>query len=229
MKVLAIESSTHRGQIALADGEKTLAVRSLTKNAEELTLSVDEALKETSIGKSDIGLVAVSSGPGFFTSLKVGAAAAKAFAYALGIPIAPVPSLELLAASADCRQGNICAAIDARSGMFFRAFFRKENGVLSRMSEDEVVSAGELARGAAEMKDDGLTAVLQEGSGARRGDDGAGIEGFAVTSSSAAVCAALGLRLMEEGKTETAFSFSPKYLRKDLYEPAPGGLTPPPS
>ena len=222
MKVLAIESSTHCGSVAIADGGKMLAGRRLTKNAEELTASVDEILAETSTPKSDIELIAVSAGPGFFTSLKVGAAAAKAFAFALDIPIAPVPSLEILAAGADCQPPcSVCAAIDARSGLFFWALFERRGGALKRVSEDALAATEELAARAAEFKAEagvgGFTAVLQESSGGRGANTVPPSPVFTVRRAEASVCAALGIRLMEQGKTETALSFSPRYLRDDLY------------
>lgn len=225
MKVLAIESSTPCGNVAIADGEKTLASRRLTKNAEELASAVEEILAETSTPKSALGLVAVSAGPGFFTSLKVGAAAAKAFAFALDIPVAPVPSLEILAAGADCPSSPrpVCAAIDARSGLFFRALFEKRGETLKRVSEDALVTADELAALAEKLKAEagtgGFTAALQE-SGADT-KSGADTEPpsplFTVMRAEASVCAALGTGLWKQGKTETAASFSPRYLRDDLY------------
>lgn len=248
MKVLAIESSTHCGSVAVADGGKTLASRRLAKNAEELTASVKEILAETSIPPSGIDLVAVSAGPGFFTSLKVGAAAAKAFAFALNIPIAPVPSLEILAASAPCPDGGtVCAAIDARSGLFFGAAFKKEGGTVKRLSEDALMTGEELAALTAELKKraNGETAnggnggvfaaVLQESGGGRaKGGPPPGAvaspstvaspsgdltisDGFTVIRAEASVCAALGAVIFEHGKTETALSFSPRYMRDDLY------------
>ncbi|QMU56050.1 MAG: tRNA (adenosine(37)-N6)-threonylcarbamoyltransferase complex dimerization subunit type 1 TsaB [Candidatus Mycalebacterium zealandia] len=214
MKILAIESSTHLGSIAITDGEKTLAERPVTKNAEELVPSFEEILKKTATSKNEIRGVAVSSGPGFFTSLKVGAAAAKSFAYALKIPIAPVPSLDILAASAKFEPGTtVCAAINARSGLFFWAVFREENGGFTRLCPDSVTTPDEMRKHLAEMDAGSVQGVLQE--------DGSGgadeIADFTIVSSKASVCASLGLRLMEEGKTETAFSFSPNYVRENLY------------
>ncbi len=218
MKVLAIESSTHRGSVAIADEEKTLAERSVTKNAEELPLCVDKLLKETASEKSEISLIAVSSGPGFFTPLKVGAAVAKSFAFALNIPIAPVPSLEILAASADCPPDCVvCCAIDARSGMFFWALFKKQRGETTRLSEDMTTKPHELQKRLDKITQTPLIAVLQEGALFSGAITPLPCPKFQVQPSKASVCAKLGLRLMKEGKTETAFSFAPQYARDDLY------------
>ncbi len=214
MKILAIESSTHRGSIALVEEGSAIAEKTVTKNSEELALSVDAILNESATDKNEIGLIAVSSGPGFFSSLKIGAAMAKSFAYALKIPIAAVPSLEILASSADCPPGGaVCAAINARSGMFFWALFKKHGERSTRLSEDAVTKAGEIEKHLAGLEADSLTAVLQE--------DGSGekpeLPNFKVQNSRASVCAALGLQRMDEGKTETAFSFAPNYMREDLF------------
>lgn len=216
MKVIAIESSTHSGSVSIADENGHLAARRVTQNTEELAASVNALLAETSTKKSEIGLIAVSGGPGFFTSLKVGAATAKAFAYALGVPIAPVPSLEILATCADCPPGgSVCAAIDARSGMFFWAVFEKRGSNLTRLTEDTVTTAEELVARTEEFKKKTggkITAVVQEGD-----KQSAPLPEFSLQRADASVCAALGFRLMEEGKTETALSFTPTYLRGNLY------------
>ncbi|WP_462137184.1 tRNA threonylcarbamoyladenosine biosynthesis protein TsaB, partial [Candidatus Mycalebacterium sp.] len=138
----------------------------------------------------------------------------KSFAYALKIPIAPVPSLDILAASSNPEPGaTVCAAINARSGLFFWAVFSEENGRLARLCSDRVTTPDEMRKYLVEMNAGSVEGFLQE--------DGSGgapeIADFKIISSKASVCASLGLRLMEEGKTETAFSFSPNYVRENLY------------
>ncbi len=229
MKVLAIESSTHLGEVALTDGTRPLAERSITKNAEQLVPAVDDILKETATAKSEIGLIAVSSGPGFFTSLRVGAAAAKSFAYALNIPIAPVPSLEILAVGADSPPDSlVCSAIDARSGMVFWALFRSQNGLTRRLTEDRITSAEEMCDIASDARTSraagenclyfaGESALARRYVTEKKPDKRAFIVPTKSAVAKASVCAVLGLKMMEEGKTETVFSFSPNYVRKDLY------------
>lgn len=222
MKVLAIESSTHRGSVALADGPKILAERFISKNAEQLIPSVEEIMEETATGKSEIGLIAVSSGPGYFTSLKVGAAAAKCFSYALNIPIAPVSSLEIVASGADIPpQSVVCSAIDARSGMFFWALFKKQDGTVQRLSADCATSAGQLRDRLSRLRSETSNFALAVSREDCRFllNDGLKLRtsNLKFQVPNASECAALGLRAMKKGKTETAYSFSPNYVRKNLY------------
>lgn len=230
MKVLAIESSTYLGSVALMDGKRLLAERFFEKNAEELAPAMETVLKETETAKSEIGLIAVSSGPGFFTPLKVGAVAAKCLAYVFDIPVASVSSLEILAAGTGCPPDSVmCSAIDARSGMVFWSLFRSQNGRTRRLSEDRVTSAEEMCDRLEKFQPhsgaDGTGSLYFKGEGAlayrnlieKRLGKSAIFIPRAGAAPRASVCAVLGLQMMKEGKTETAFSLSPNYVRKDVY------------
>ena len=98
--ILALDCSLRWTNVAVfADGgvllSKCLDIG--RRQAAELPLVVEGALKETGRAFSDIGLVAVTNGPGYFTGIRVGAAYAAALAYGLGVKIAPVSTLHMLA------------------------------------------------------------------------------------------------------------------------------------
>ena len=84
-------------------------------HARSLTQLVDRVLGEAGLAIADVDALAVSIGPGSFTGLRVGLALAKGIAFAGGLPIAAVPTLEALAWVADAAPGDaVCAALAER-------------------------------------------------------------------------------------------------------------------
>ncbi|GHV36737.1 hypothetical protein FACS1894187_11880 [Synergistales bacterium] len=67
------------------------------KQAEELPLAAERVLRTEGLTFEDVSVMAVTNGPGYFTGVRIGAAYAAGLAYALGIPIIPVSTLEMIA------------------------------------------------------------------------------------------------------------------------------------
>ena len=126
MKILGIETSMYAGSIAVSEDEKVLGeyyFNTGPSHSEKLMPSIQWLLKELSIDKTGLEAVAVSLGPGSFTSLRIGLASAKGLSYALGIPIIGISTLELMANNVPFAPFRICPLIDARRGEVFAAFF----------------------------------------------------------------------------------------------------------
>lgn len=99
-KILCIESGTAVCSVGLSVNGELVSLREsdATRNhASELAMYIDEVLEENDLRGEDIDAVAVGSGPGSYTGLRIGAATAKGFAYALGIKLIVIDSLEALA------------------------------------------------------------------------------------------------------------------------------------
>lgn len=129
MLILAIETSGVRGSVAaLADGNllAKLELNAAQRGAQALAPAVSELLKLAVWKPRDVGLVAVSTGPGSFTALRVGVTTAKAFAYAVSAEVLGVSTLEVIAAQAAEAAGGgaIAVAIDAQRGDVYSALFR---------------------------------------------------------------------------------------------------------
>lgn len=143
MKILAIETSTYSGSIAIV-GEKGVIGEYYFNvgpvHTEKLIPSIDWLLFELGVGKSDLTGVAVSVGPGSFTSLRVGISTAKGICYSLGIPLIGVSSLKALAMNLPFSTHDICPVMDARKGEVFTSLFRSHNGKLERLTEDLVLT-----------------------------------------------------------------------------------------
>ena len=88
--------------------------------------------------------MAVSTGPGSFTGLRIGAAAAKGLAFSLNLPLYGVPSLEVLAGNASPGNRAVCAVIDARRGELFGALFRFAGGELEKVWGERILAPEDL-------------------------------------------------------------------------------------
>src|SRR5260370_4055275 len=100
MKLLAVESATLSGGVALLDGDRLLGEITLNiaiTHSERLMSAVDRLLADCGLAPADLEGLAVSVGPGSFTGLRVGLATVKALALSLALPVAAVPALAALA------------------------------------------------------------------------------------------------------------------------------------
>lgn len=137
--ILAIESATPRGSVALVSGGTVLVERSLPAGrtpSESYLSAVDRLFSESGAGPEQVGHVAVSGGPGSFTGLRVGMAAAKGFCFGWGKPIVSVPTLHALAMRFPREGRTICPVLDARRREVYAGLYRWEGGVCLRTIPD---------------------------------------------------------------------------------------------
>lgn len=220
MRILAIETSTYSGSIAVSDGEEILGEFYFNmgpSHSEKLVPSIDWLLSGLKMAKSELDGIAVSLGPGSFTALRVGISTAKGIAYSLGIPLSGASSLELLAMNLPFSRYQICPLIDARKAEYFAALFRSDDGRIERITEDRAYSPT------------GLTEVIKEktvfvGEGALLYKDF--LEDNQVRQELAVFCprylnyprasslALYGAGRLEKGLTEDLLGLAPHYLRK---------------
>jgi tRNA threonylcarbamoyladenosine biosynthesis protein TsaB len=146
--ILGIETATTQVGVAIGGHEGVLAQAHSSRgrrHAENLTPAIDFVRRQARIDLNEISCVAVDLGPGLFTGLRVGVAAAKAIAHALQVPMIGVPSLDLLAFPVRFSSRRIVAAIDARRGELFYAFYRQVPGGVQRLSAHQVGTPDDLA------------------------------------------------------------------------------------
>lgn len=127
MRLLALETATLAGGAALLEdgrlvGESRLNI-ALT-HSERLMAVVDRLLQDCGWETASLDALAVSVGPGSFTGLRVGAATAKGLALALEIPVAPVPTLDALAATLPFADAPVCPLLDARKNEVYCSLYR---------------------------------------------------------------------------------------------------------
>ncbi len=116
MLTLVIDSCTERGLVAFVDGEKILYMAGLPfglHNSTFLVPKIDEGLQILGLKPAAIELISIASGPGSYTGIRVGVAAAKSLAYSCKIPLVGVFSLQGFIPD---REGIFAAIFDAKMG-----------------------------------------------------------------------------------------------------------------
>ncbi len=145
MNILAIDTAGKSAGVAiLSDGALRYAC---TRNAgfthsETLLPMIDAALRDSGLTLDDIGLLGVNAGPGSFTGLRIGLAAAKGLALPRKTPCAAVSTLEALAAC-HAGEGTVVCALDARRGQVYWAAF--DLATHARLTPDDAAPAAALA------------------------------------------------------------------------------------
>ena len=135
--LLHIETATEVCSVALSQDDRLLALREETeayRHAERLTLMIDEVLQTASLKRAQLDAVVLSSGPGSYTSLRIGTSTAKGICYALERPLIVVDTLSTIAGAvrAEMSAGDYCfPMIDARRMEVYTAGFDREGAVIS--------------------------------------------------------------------------------------------------
>lgn len=135
--LLAIESSAKTASVGIVRDGVTLAEtfqnNGLTHSKTVLPM-VEQILKTSGVSLKELRAIAVAAGPGSFTGLRIGVAAAKGLALAADKPCIGVSTLA--ATAYNVADGFVCVAMDARAGQVYAALFRMRAGVQERVSED---------------------------------------------------------------------------------------------
>jgi tRNA threonylcarbamoyladenosine biosynthesis protein TsaB len=233
MLILAIETSTQTGSVALVEaplpaegsggGEKIIGEHTLNlpgTHSERLMPSIHSLLQEASLSIGDVQGMALALGPGSFTGLRIGASTVKGLAYALRVPVAGIPTLDGLAHNVRFASSLICPILDARKKEVYAALFReKGNEELEKISADWVLSPEDLCSRICEKTifvGNG-TEVYGEFLRARLGSQAL----FAPPELSlprAVNIARLSLAKFRKGLTLDLFSFTPSYIRRSEAE-----------
>ena len=145
--ILAFETSAKAASVALLEKGKLLGESyqntGLT-HSQTLLQMAEDMLKTCGKTPADVTAVAVASGPGSFTGVRIGVAAAKGFAWGGELPCVGVSTLEAMAENLGAWQGYIVPTMDARRSQTYTAIFRAEGGKLARLEEDQAISYEDL-------------------------------------------------------------------------------------
>ena len=147
MLILAFEPSAKAASVALMEGKKLLGESyqntGLT-HSQTLLPMAEDLLKSCGYTPAQVEAVAVAAGPGSFTGIRIGVAAAKGFAWGKELPCYGVSTLEAMALNLGVYDGYVVAAMDARRSQVYTATFLAQNGNLTRLCEDRAISLQEL-------------------------------------------------------------------------------------
>ena len=147
MRILAFETSAKAASVALYEGGKLLgeSYQNTGLTHSQTLLSMGENLLKTcGYTPEQMEAVAVAAGPGSFTGVRIGVAAAKGFAWGNQLPCYGVSTLEAMALSLGVWQGYVCPVMDARRSQVYNGVFSVECGKYTRIREDRAISLQEL-------------------------------------------------------------------------------------
>ncbi|MBE6985539.1 MAG: tRNA (adenosine(37)-N6)-threonylcarbamoyltransferase complex dimerization subunit type 1 TsaB [Ruminococcaceae bacterium] len=149
MKILAFETSAKAASVALLHDDTLIAEyyqncgqthsKTLMKMAQDLLDNCECKVEE-------LTAIACASGPGSFTGVRIGVAAAKGMAWGAQKPCVGVSTLEAMAYQAMEFEGVICCAMDARREQVYNALFISDGKDLARLCEDRAISLEELEK-----------------------------------------------------------------------------------
>ncbi|MCL2352328.1 MAG: tRNA (adenosine(37)-N6)-threonylcarbamoyltransferase complex dimerization subunit type 1 TsaB [Firmicutes bacterium] len=243
MILLSLDTSGPVASAAVLDGEKAVAEASAAgtkKHAEILMPMIEKLLDLSGFSSHNLDLVACTSGPGSFTGLRIGAACALGLAYALGIPVAQVPTLDATAYNAvipepkpgtgmayasgaprDRLSGRILVPMmDARRAQVYAAFYESEDGGMRKLTPDMAVSLREVLAEAAKYGRE----ILFTGDGAALHKDAltaSGLDCRVAPSYGRGIAFSaglIGLKMAAEKKLVSIAEFGLAYLRKPQAE-----------
>lgn len=145
--LLAVDTSNTQMGLALFDGAQVLgeyAWRSSQRHTVELAPAVSDLLARCGLTIHQVSALGVALGPGSFTSLRVGLAFVKGLVLARGIPLAGIPTLDILAQAQPVSDRPLAAAIQAGRGRFALGWYESTGGQWQAQGEARVVSIEEL-------------------------------------------------------------------------------------
>ena len=228
VKILAFDTSGKTVTAALA-GEDTILCEASVNNAQNHSVTlmpmIKQLLDSVNMPASELTHIACASGPGSFTGLRIGAATAKALAYAMDIPIIAVPTLDSLAYNVFDSYSIIVPIMDARQRQVYTAYYQRNptNGDLIRLSDYMAKDISDVLKELIEFN----KSIIFLGDGTPVYKDAIKNNNLGIKFifaplpallQRAASVACLALKLAREGKTTDSKSFTPFYLRKSQAE-----------
>ncbi|MBR2742413.1 MAG: tRNA (adenosine(37)-N6)-threonylcarbamoyltransferase complex dimerization subunit type 1 TsaB [Clostridia bacterium] len=147
MIILSVDSTAKAAAAAVCDDEKPLShvfLNTALTHSQTLLTLVDQALKNANLTIDDVGLFAVSNGPGSFTGVRIGVSLVKGLAFGRDVMCAGVSTLEALARNAEGFGGVCCAVMDARNNQVYNALFEINPCGFCRLTPDRAISTADL-------------------------------------------------------------------------------------
>jgi tRNA threonylcarbamoyladenosine biosynthesis protein TsaB len=164
--VLAAETSTDRGSVALLDDERLLAEVELELgkgHSENLLRMADAVLGLAGKKLKDVEQLCVGLGPGSFTGVRIGVVTLRMLGYALGVPVAGVSTLEALCGPWLDEEALLMPTLDAHRGQVYTAVLRASRGRLVRERDDAALFPAEFAERERELGEHEPVVVLGPG------------------------------------------------------------------
>ena len=156
MSILAIDTATQVSSVAVLKEGRLLAeltMQGKLTHSETLLPHIEQVLKMAAVAKEELTGIAVSNGPGSFTGLRIGLAAAKAMSYVLGIPLVGVSTLQALAYQLPAPGIRVMCLLDAQKGNAYVESYRWENNSLQVVDSVQVAKITDIVAACANMNE----------------------------------------------------------------------------
>lgn len=225
MKILGLDSSGLVASVAILEDEKLLAeytVNHKKTHSQTLLPMLDTVAQMIELDLNTLDAIAIASGPGSFTGLRIGSATAKGLGLALDKPLIEVPTVDALAYNLYDSDKIICPIMDARRSQVYTGIFDYEDHKLRRLEGQMAIAVSDLAQKLNEL---GREVIFL----------GDGVDVYQelldkmltiphsyapahVNKQRAAAVGALGEVYYNEGNIVNADAHQPEYLRKSQAE-----------
>lgn len=222
MRLLAVETSTLAGGVALLDGDRLVGEYLLDvriTHSERLMAAIDRVLVDAGWTVDDLDALAVAVGPGSFTGLRIGLGTVKGLAFGRSLAIAAVPTLDAMAAGVPFAALAVCPVIDARKDEVYVSRYRWDGAAMRREWDYLALSPAALAARLDEP-------VILVGEAARSiVSPLARVAPVGRRLPSPACVGQLGLERLARGETANVADLAPLYLRPSQAELKRRGVT----
>jgi tRNA threonylcarbamoyladenosine biosynthesis protein TsaB len=138
--ILSLETATTNCSVALASNGKIIAARSINSgysHAEKINVFIQEVIDQANVTLKQLSAIAVSSGPGSYTGLRIGISTAKGLCYALDLPLIAINTLDAMAYGMNAGSNELLVPmIDARRMEVYSAVYDHQK---NRLSEPQAI------------------------------------------------------------------------------------------
>ena len=219
MKLLALDTSAKAASVCLAQEDKIIGefmINTAVTHSQTLMPMVEQLCQNTATPLDAVEAIAVNAGPGSFTGVRIGVAAAKGLAFTRSLPCVAVSTLESMAYNylgADCL---VCAVMDARCSQVYNALFRVTGDRVERLCDDRALALSDLQTELAQLDEkillvgDGAEISFQFLSNSLPNVFSAPMNHRVQTAASVALAA---FSQIKQGNTLTPAALMPVYLR----------------
>ncbi len=147
MTIIALDTSAKAASVCLAREDKIIGeffINTSLTHSQTLVPMIEQLCKNSQTPLSEVEAVAINAGPGSFTGVRIGVAAAKGLAFERGLPCVSVSTLESMAYNLLGNDCVVCALMDARCSQVYNAMFRVTGEKAERLCDDRAIALSDL-------------------------------------------------------------------------------------
>ena len=163
MRILALDTATSACSVALLNGDQTLSRFELAERShtQKLMPMIDDLLQEMGLQLNQLDAIAFTHGPGSFTGIRIGFAAVQGLAMGAKLPVVPISTLQLMAATASRKLNlqpgtKIYPLLDARMNELYVGHYRLTKVNVDKVADDQLVPVSDSFIADAEIDSAGV-------------------------------------------------------------------------